>query len=760
MDADRPITSADKDRLGFGTLANHLARVITSRSSSDGLVIGIEGKWGSGKSTLINLTIEKLKRQTPLSPEIVEFSPWLIGARDDLLHHLLNELATSASRIDPLEPTTNEAQKCGFGFWGLTAKRDAHRRLRRNEKLKKRLETKLRSFAAVAGGLSNALHAANVVVPGAGSAGSAIGYTRDLANSLLQGGSLAKRKQEIVSALNLLSKKIVVFVDDIDRLDPRETYEVLRLIRAVADFPNVIYVLSFDREVVSKSIENAVSISDGFSYLDKILQVFVRIPKPEAFDLRRWFQAEVQALFPQGGSGSEAEGVGRGNRIAEIIDVLGGRYLHTPRDVIRAINALRMHVVPMQNDVDLADAIWLQLIRLGNPDLHAWIEEYLTETSAMYRGASGSDDYARKMGTRLNDIIAESKLDAVSVRMELASVLPGLGSANFYGEEQDKDRVFVALALPEFGRFIADRRLGSPDHYRFYFAFSHPAGSLRDAEVRAFLELAERSPDEAIHRFDELCSQERPQGGVMAEVLVERIVAIADKLPLQAVAGVFAAFSNSMDRVARRASDGPLGDARGWRLAALVTQTLLRRVTDPGYRATCIGTLFAGPALGWQTRLLRDEIFAHGHYGPSSEPESERLLSPEEFKRVLELMLRRYREASPEIVLGVPNPMSLLYGWLQGAKSEEPRNWISSLTQTDEGLLNFLSRVRGTGVDNKGVHKLLKKADLANFLDYAAARSRVQKIVESPSAPAEQRRLASELLAAMDEGERWPHLSA
>ena len=72
---------------------------------------------------------------------------------------------------------------------------------------------------------------------------------------------------------------------------------MLRLIRAVADFPNVIYVLSYDTEVVAKTLQKAVQVDDGLAYLEKIIQVSFRVPRPEAFDLRRWFQDEVRALF-------------------------------------------------------------------------------------------------------------------------------------------------------------------------------------------------------------------------------------------------------------------------------------------------------------------------------------------------------------------------------------------------------------------------------------------------------------------------------
>src|SRR4051812_37851960 len=111
MDGDRPITARTEDRLGFSVVACFLARAIVDQPARDGLVVGIEGSWGSGKSSLINLTIESLKSYGPEAPEIISFSPWLVGERDDLLRNLFDELAAVATSIDPIAPSGDEANR-------------------------------------------------------------------------------------------------------------------------------------------------------------------------------------------------------------------------------------------------------------------------------------------------------------------------------------------------------------------------------------------------------------------------------------------------------------------------------------------------------------------------------------------------------------------------------------------------------------------------------------------------------------------------
>ena len=114
MDGDRPITRREDDRLGFASVAEHLARAILGLPASQGFVFGIEGKWGSGKSTLINLTVEALKVHGDAAPEVIAFSPWLVGDRDELLRSLFDELAAAAVNIDPVD-TRRETVEHPFG---------------------------------------------------------------------------------------------------------------------------------------------------------------------------------------------------------------------------------------------------------------------------------------------------------------------------------------------------------------------------------------------------------------------------------------------------------------------------------------------------------------------------------------------------------------------------------------------------------------------------------------------------------------------
>jgi hypothetical protein len=100
LTGDRAIRQRAEDRLGFGSVAARVAEALAAHTSDDGLVIGLQGAWGSGKSSLLFLIEEGLKSLGgDRAPTVVNFRPWLISERDLLLPALFRELTAAIDRI-------------------------------------------------------------------------------------------------------------------------------------------------------------------------------------------------------------------------------------------------------------------------------------------------------------------------------------------------------------------------------------------------------------------------------------------------------------------------------------------------------------------------------------------------------------------------------------------------------------------------------------------------------------------------------------
>ncbi|MCY0519276.1 P-loop NTPase fold protein, partial [Pseudomonas aeruginosa] len=80
---------------------------------------------------------------------------------------------------------------------------------------------------------------------------------------------------------------------------PSQIAEVFRLVRAVADLPRFTHILCYDRQIITHAVEYALNIEDGSRYLQKIIQLSFKLPRPEAFDLRNEFRQRAEALYQQ-----------------------------------------------------------------------------------------------------------------------------------------------------------------------------------------------------------------------------------------------------------------------------------------------------------------------------------------------------------------------------------------------------------------------------------------------------------------------------
>jgi len=318
LDPDRPILAKEQDLLGRRPLVARLADWVRDAPLDEGFVIGLTGPWGSGKTSVLNLLEESLESEAI----VVWFEPWLFSDADQLVTRFFDELS---------------AQLKGDG---------AKRRLRK-------LGTRLADYGAA---LSPA---ASVVL---GPAGQIAGAPKQLAS--MQTASASAKRREIRAALRKHPQRIVVLIDDLDRLDPHEVGEVLRLAKLVADLPGVVHVLSYDRPRVERALA-ALGIDDGNAYLQKIVQASMGVPPIPRDQLRTmgmdWLQQalgerDLEPWDPVAWSGLLDGGV--------------DGYLQTLRDGRRLANMAPAAIDLCGDEVAGMDVLALDAIRIFDPNVH------------------------------------------------------------------------------------------------------------------------------------------------------------------------------------------------------------------------------------------------------------------------------------------------------------------------------------------------------------------------------------------------------
>jgi hypothetical protein len=95
---ERPILEASQDALGRGRFVERLASALIGRNTAQatGIVLGLTGSWGSGKSSLLNLLAAHIQEKYPQSV-LVRFDPWLISGRNDLIMEFIGELLAAVN---------------------------------------------------------------------------------------------------------------------------------------------------------------------------------------------------------------------------------------------------------------------------------------------------------------------------------------------------------------------------------------------------------------------------------------------------------------------------------------------------------------------------------------------------------------------------------------------------------------------------------------------------------------------------------------
>jgi predicted KAP-like P-loop ATPase len=180
--------------------------------------------------------------------------------------------------------------------------------------------------------------------------------------------------------------------DDLDRLDPAESVEILRLIKAVADFPILTYVVCFDREILAAHVKTVLKIEDGHRYIEKIFQAFLSLPPQEPFALRRHVRKLLANAFPKEFSSDSDQDRDRLEREQILLDTWCGRFIDTPRDAIRLCEAVKFGWPYIVGQADFLDYVWLQLIKLQCHDLYQWTRNYVVNIGSYRDGGRPGDD--------------------------------------------------------------------------------------------------------------------------------------------------------------------------------------------------------------------------------------------------------------------------------------------------------------------------------------------------------------------------------
>lgn len=720
VSGEHALREDEKDRLGFAEVASRIARSIVDRASKDGLVIGLDGEWGSGKSSLLHL-IERSLGQLPSKnrPTIINFRPWLVGDRDALLSTLFSELADKIAHVHLTRGDTAKATK---------------------RKAQKAAAT-VRKFGRVLGRTGELLEPLDAFVPGTGVIGKVVGGVGKALGNEPKAPNLAALKEKINLDLKELDHRFIITVDDVDRLEPKEVIEVLRLVRSVADFPNIIYLLCYDAARVAEAITSGVNVKNGAAYLEKIVQLTVMLPKPEPFELRQWFQEELHEII-----GAVPEGVW--NRLKTVIDQEGGIQLRTPRSVVRTLDSIRFLWPALREEkIDVADLVWVQLIKDNSPKLYRWVESYVASVASISFGTNTISDEAKaEILKDLIELLPDNRLKNTMYRYMFIDLLPSIQAS--YDKSKDPVKIFQKIDDNKVNYTVLSRRLSSPDHYRLYFSLIGPRHSITKSEFDSFWAAVDSNPDETAQFILGLHQQRVPGSLRKSDVLFERLRGLEKGLwSSHRARNLLLALGQMMDDAHRLNPTEENFNVDSWDRADRLFPILYARLSDEEREKFNMQFFSECESLGWLTSILRSETFAHGKYGDQAKRPEEWWIPEKEFEQTCQIMINRYRSTSLEKMLKTPRPIHIFFAWRQAGDEDGPQKFLKESVTTDQGVLDVLGMFVVPTVNDRGRYYVIKREDIGHFLDYDAVTQRLFAILKSGLPKFRER--ATELIAML-----------
>ena len=260
------------------------------------------------------------------------------------------------------------------------------------------------------------------------------------------------RRRKIEKALSALDKPIVVVLDDIDRLATSEIRDVFKLVRLTANFPNIIYIVAFDRERVEKALDEQGI--PGRDYLEKILQVPEDLPVVPSHVLHQQITSALDNVLDNiENTGSFDEQVWP-DVFMEIIRPL----VQNMRDVRRYAAAIHGTVISLDGQIALADLLALEAIRIFLPDVFKLLHGAIDGLTTDFNSASATHSDQAHLKTQVNGLIETAKDENRVVESMIRLLFPA-------GEHYIGGSLFGSSWKKEW---LKERRVAHEDILRLY----------------------------------------------------------------------------------------------------------------------------------------------------------------------------------------------------------------------------------------------------------------------------------------------------
>jgi hypothetical protein len=468
--SDEPITAAAQDLLGRGALVDGICAAIVAWPASQPLVVAVTGSWGEGKTSVIKLVLQRLRDSG--RHVIIEFDPWFFNSPEALIQGFLTSIEQALMEL-PEFRRTRAARKA----WRATR------------------------------GTLSSLPRINVL-------GSGI----DFSNLRREAPPIDEIRTHVANMCGSLGRRVVVVLDDVDRLTAEDVRITLKLVKLWNSFSGFVFLLAFDRAAVEGKLEQELK-SDPL-LLEKLVQVEIRLPAPNARAIGRLIDAHFEKLEDVHGITYEHDFV---ERFGTMWRSGISRSVTTLRAAKRYLNVVTFAVPFVGGEVNYADLFALEFLRLFYPSIYEGAKRHQDLFAGVsMSGLGGDQEHQRRKSYHealLQQLATDDDRDIV--KAVLSTVFP----------------LFEESVLPMGGRYgqshlagwTREQRAAAPDRLPIYFQYGVPEGEVPDTWVRVLMGQVNAANEADVPNIVAAAFSEAKEKGTLGKVL-DRLIHFAEEV--------------------------------------------------------------------------------------------------------------------------------------------------------------------------------------------------------------------------------------
>lgn len=642
--SDRALDGKKNDLFSRASYSSRIASVILRSKIEDSYVIGLYSPWGYGKTSTLNMLEEKLGKKAI----VIRFNPWSFDDEKAIVRGLLTKISL---RIDETLPPDNSQLR-------------TFKKLRRKFTQGDALSTKestvelMNRYSGYAGVIDKRIE-------------TGISTTANI----LGGTTNEKIKARIEDKISQSGKRIVIMIDDVDRLDEEEIFRLFKLIKVIADFKGVTYLVAFDDKAVSKALSKRFPQSEdegnaGQEFIEKIIQIPLHLPLIERESLNDMILQGIQGVIDSNKIEISQDEV---NRFRAVFDEHLAPRIKTPRMVKRYLNSLNFTVPLVANEVNITDFLILEGVRMLQPDIYL----KLRDSKALLTGnlfhiwiQSDSDD--EKKQVLINKMVGDSEY----IKEILIELFPDVKKAY--------DRHTSGYSKRELRD---DMRAASEDYFNRYFMYDL---SPQDVADSAILDAISKETAAEIAADLEKLFNEKRQKLVIRKLETYRKSA---RKPVELARALMQVFDRISNTKVSMFEDTPMDSFVD------LMRNLLSEVEDK--LAAYKQLLEECNNINLLTYLIREVVL-----GSESE-KREAILTPlqlEDFKQVALTKIKA--EANKNVLHKTGDISHILYSyWAEFGSREETNTYLTEKLNSLDKILAFLTPQLGVWTGGHGSHR-------------------------------------------------------